>query len=146
MLELFKEFDKDKLFAIIDRKFATNPDTPANNVKAAFERIVSAGVVLTKMTRQDIEEGDKKYIRLITGIDSVPTDPARKKSMVISNTYEQSLSYNLSLSDILYFMNALFPQKDVNTGYSGSEFLQTSNENVLPFVGANSLDTKHDII
>jgi len=41
MLNLFKQFDRDKLFALIDKKFAADE---AKKVKGAFERVVKAKV------------------------------------------------------------------------------------------------------
>jgi len=63
-----------------------------------------------------------------------------------SETVEEVRERNLCFSDILYFMNALFPQSDVATGYSNNDYLKVGGVDALSFSDANTLENEHKIV
>jgi len=75
---------------------------------------------------------------------SSETDTAGTDAYIISDSLEMANRQNLFVSDIFYFMNALFPQNTPNFDFSNSCFLKVGGEDALTFTNVD-LTTKHKI-
>ncbi|CAI2182303.1 17198_t:CDS:2, partial [Funneliformis geosporum] len=136
MMDLFKQFDKDKLFTLITKQFDA---TEAKKIKGAYERVVNAKV---EYVSDFIDQ--EEFIPELLGSGEVVTG---RGNTLYYETLEEANEKNLFLSDIFYFMNAFFPQNSAGLDFSNSDFLKEGNEKALPFTGTNNnLVTDHRIV
>jgi len=143
MLELFQEFDKEKLFKLVEKKFNATEPAKVQAFKKSFERVVNARVKVgpSRATREDWT-----YWSIVVSNEIKEKFRLGPDGAYVSSNHEEAVGISLFVSDVFRIMHTLFPQDEVVTGYVDNDFLKAGGEYALPFAGTAKLDKEHEVV
>ncbi|CAG8473873.1 14671_t:CDS:10 [Ambispora leptoticha] len=141
MKKLFDQFDRKKLFALIDKKFSSDAGK-IDKIKKAFDRMVKEVQVEDAISSgYELDIGEDCSMSVLYDKE-IPGNPAHGNSdLILPRNFDEARGHVLNLSDVLYFMHALFPKGTAN--FSDLDILKPGAD-ALPFADSGkTLDTEH---